>query len=220
MKKALLAGLVMATAVMPSAMANLVKMTDLAPSWEGGPFQANILAADGTTVEQTFQTFCLEKTEYVYLGATFEYTINDGAIAGGLEDPPMDPINYDRISWGTAWLYSQFRTDNTFADTDDKLKSLQTAIWYLEDEITDVGLGSYYYNLALAAANASGNEIALDSGGAFGVKVMNLTEYSDNMVRPENPLRQSMLTVPDAGGTLMLLGLGLASIGFYSRRRN
>jgi hypothetical protein len=42
MNKALLALLMTAVAV-PGAMANLVKMTDLDPTWAGGPFQAEIM---------------------------------------------------------------------------------------------------------------------------------------------------------------------------------
>jgi len=83
----------------------------------------------------TFESFCLEYTEYFSPGSTYNYTVANAAVAGaggavGGQDP---------VSLGTAWLYSQFangslsgfdygsgrKTSNNF---------LQLAFWFFEDE--------------------------------------------------------------------------------------
>jgi hypothetical protein len=67
----------------------------------GTPFTGNY--DPKAIVENGFETFCLEKNEYITIGGKYYYTVSDSAIRGGVGGPSPDPI-----SIGTAWLYSQF----------------------------------------------------------------------------------------------------------------
>ena len=223
MNKIILAGLVVGALGAQSAMAGLVKITDLPPTGNnGGPFQAQLRNdANTANVGSPFATFCLEKTEYLAYGLTFNYALNNGAVAGGLEVPADSTPGLDEISWGTAWLYDSFRNSASFATTDAQVVALQNAFCYLEDEIAsgDFADKTYYTLAANAAVAASIANVAQDAAGAFGVKVMNLTVYGTDGLEGYHPTRrQDLLYVPDGGTTLVLLGLGLSGLAFASRR--
>lgn len=171
----------------------------------------------------TFESFCLEYTEYFSPGSTYNYTIGNAAVAGaggavGGQDP---------VSVGTAWLYSQFangtlggfdygagrKTSNNF---------LQLAFWFFEDETPSIsGYGPSYGfgdgNAFLdAAVTHFGSEAAAKAAanGAYGVQVLNLTDKSGR-----NKQSQLYVSVPDAGSTLALLGLGIAGLAGLQRIR-
>jgi len=185
--------------------------------------------ADGTRMNAGFggaigfQTFCIEYNEYISLPGTYEATISDGAIAGGVGggvDPDGGgPLpSTDLISKGTAYLYSQFATGGlsddgyTYANGATRAASavrLQEAFWYLEDEIT--------LNAAQVAANTflqlafstfgSATEAKANSNGLFGVRVLNLGGNQDQLIM-----------VPDAGLTAVLLAFGLGGVALMRRR--
>lgn len=179
----------------------------------------------------SFQTFCLERSEFITLNGTqYNYTINDRAIFGGVNSPPPDPI-----SGATGYLYRTFRYGGVLPaplgsyDTGRLANAgvLQNAIWYLEGEMTAGEAGADAVTLATnAIAIAGGNDAAF-----YNVKVLNPYEdLNGNGIFDWNDLngddrwqsgegdipKQSMLTlIPLPTGA----GLALAGIGSLAIRR-
>jgi hypothetical protein len=88
------------------------------PFQTGGGGEFTLKAGDGLSVpgnyaavakdqyvNGTFQSFCLEKGEYIYPNSLNYVTMGDAARNGGIGGPSPDPI-----SLGTAYLYQQFAT--------------------------------------------------------------------------------------------------------------
>ena len=97
----------------------------------GGGFAATGTSGDLVALG-TFTTFCIEKNEYFHPGGTYNATLANGAVSGGVSGGNPDPV-----SMGTAWVYSQFRAGTLTVATPQLLSGqLQNAIWWLEGEIT------------------------------------------------------------------------------------
>ncbi len=169
----------------------------------GGEFT---LTASGS-LTGTFQTFCLERDEFLSSSATYNYVINSAAVDGGIGGPSPDPI-----SKGTAYLFYNFAKgilagyDYTGTTT---TQELQNAIWYLEQEITDPGTNQfltavYGQYVSLAGARA-------DANGLFGVAALNLSRAND-------PFAQDVLVVTPEPLTMILLGLGLVGLAGLRRK--
>ncbi len=156
-----------------------------------------------------FQTFCLELNESLSFGTLYDYPgLENAAVQGGLGGGSPD-----EISWGTAWLYSQFAAGSLAgydytpgASRSSSAGLLQQAIWWLEHEVS---LGNPGGNAFIAAAIAQfGSEDdarASAVAGAYGVHVI-------NPVNNQAADRQSVLVVvrvADGGLTLFLLGSGV-----------
>jgi hypothetical protein len=176
-----------------------------------------------------FETFCLEYNEYISLGSTYNFSIDVGAINGGVggaTDPDGNgPLpKMDKVSLGTAYLYTLFATGALSAhgydypDGDARARDaekLQKAIWYLEDERTlaQIGGSNSYVTLAtnqfgsLAAAKADNN--------FYNVQVINLWSDSGHLKQS-----QLIMTVPDGGITALTLGLALTMLAGLRRRSN
>jgi hypothetical protein len=172
---------------------------------EGGEFILD--PSDG----DAFNSFCIEKNEYVTPGGTYLYSVSDRT-----DNSP--PAGGDPISIGTAWLYRSFRdgslvgysATSTFNQT-----ALQDLFWYLEGEITGEQLryrsSLDYYSLALAAN--PGVDLFSDANGAFDVVVWNLTDLNGGRAQS-----QLAISTPEGGSTLALAGLGMAGMLFLRRR--
>src|SRR4030042_5544995 len=84
-----------------------------------------------------YQSFCMELSEYITYGPTYNAVVNDRAIQGSV-GPAGDPL-----SVGVAWLYNEFRLcvlagyDYTVPGRDVSAGMLQDAIWWLEGEAGD-----------------------------------------------------------------------------------
>ena len=133
-----------------------------------------------------FQTFCVEASEYVFPGLSYDVGISSKAIYGG-ESSHEDPI-----SKGTAWLYYNFAKGtlkgynyNMGSGRTNDAGQLQAAFWYLEEEkrpyswsIDDWWNPVKNKYLLLASQqfdDGSGLTIAMSNYSGSSVAVMNLT---------------------------------------------
>ena len=177
--------------------------------------------ADLTAVNPYFQTFCIEVAEEFTPGTVYNVTINDKALYNGGQFPAGDPITF-----GTAWLYSQFAAgtlsgyDYTYGNGRTvSAGDLQQAIWYLQGEVTSLvnggADGTAFYN---TAASALGGTINNAANGAYGVVALNLwvpNEDGSNGAAAQDQLMviPETSTVPEPSvvsfGLLLLLPLGM-----------
>ena len=187
----------------------------------------------------TFQTFCLEYNEEFQPGAVYDYNQNTGAVAGGAGADATDPhtgLPMDNISYGTAWLYSQFRAGtlaNYFnASRQMNAGDLQVAIWYLEGEVGSLIFngadGTAFFNAAIAGTGKTATTIFDDSNGAYGVIALNLFNGPASTPVTINGntynLNQDQLAiVPEpatvVAGALLLLPFGASAIRILRRNR-
>ncbi len=176
------------------------------------------------------ETFCLEYGEHFTPGGTYNYTISTFATAGS-----GGAVNgQDPISNGTAWLYSQFAAGtlsgyNYVGDRAGSNNALQLAFWFFEDETQviggtyssyGIGSGNIFLNAAVAHFGSLTNA-KIDSLGAFGVSVLNLTSQN-NTVQNQSQLyyagNSNIPSTPDGGTTAAMLGLSLMGLLGLKRR--
>lgn len=194
-----------------------------------------------------FQTFCIERSENVGDNTVYNFSIDAGAIRGGLGGG-----NPDIISNQTAWLYTNFRNGTlagyntwgvsiTEAMRESSAKALQHVLWYFENELGGAnqnqtnfsGLANLFVsnpnNLnageitqAQTWAQAAVNAVANGWTNA-NVRALNLWIDRNGNNRYDDgidTLAQSQLTIiplPTAGG---LACAGLFAMGFGFRRRS
>lgn len=176
----------------------------------GGAF--NVSVVGGAGLGESFQSFCLEKSEYIDFTSTFYVkSLTGSTTSAGTPDPLGDQA---------AWLFTQFKTNgNDFPNdpTDSRRTlaeentALQLAIWSLEGEGTTTNLlANSYINLANTAVTNGWK-----NNGS--VQVMNLF-YDANYTRHAQDQIYMVSSVPEPGTYgMMLLGMGL--IGTIIRRR-
>jgi hypothetical protein len=162
----------------------------------------------------------VEPTEYFVSGSTYNYTIASNVLGGGIEDVSRDIGPGDRLSVGTAWLYSQFATgtlggfDYSVAGRKNSNFLLQQAFWYLEDDkpagsVFSNAAISYFGSVSLAKANAS--------PGEYGVYALNLTSGINNDAHHQSQLYYH---VPEGGSSALMLGLALLGCAAIRRKKS
>jgi hypothetical protein len=183
--------------------------------WDPLPYYSGLTRNQGGQ-ENTFQTFCLEHSEYLYGNTTHAVVLNDRMVNGGV-GPQGDPL-----SVGTAWLYHEFQNgtlagydySNTGTGRHTSAQGLQNAIWFLEDEVGG-SLSTAYRNM-LEAQFGSVTNAKLDNNGRIPVAVMNL--YADGHAGDQNYLRQDGLVCTPLPAGALLGFLGLCAAGVKLRR--
>lgn len=148
----------------------------------------------------SFRTFCLELTEHVAIGGTYNYTLQKYADHGS--EPENDPLDVR-----SAWLYLHYR-DGTLDDLVDSFNygsnasanALQEAFWVIEDEPLNGFTSGAAQDLIDAAAIGSFGWSHL-----HGVRVMVLTDDKGRNY-------QDQLAVIPAPGAAFVGIVGLAAL--------
>jgi hypothetical protein len=179
----------------------------------------------------TFQTFCIEGSEYIYPNTTFNAAISDRAINGGL----LPSAGGDPLSVGSAYLYYLFLTGDwtgtgvSYDYTNRAVSAdlLQKAIWWLEGEENQTYNASNPYELLVVtkfvgAANAMADNYQ-NGIRQYPVQVLNLYLQNGSLAQdqligvPAVTDPAALPAVPEPA-TLLLMGFGSGFMGFGIKR--
>lgn len=172
----------------------------------------------------TFQTFCIERG--VPLSGNVVY---DAELSQNISTENRS------LTLAAAWLYMQFAkgtlakpgpqpadppvpypyTDYATRASVGGAGEVQNALWTLMGFTADA---SPYVAVANAAVTLLGLDPDAANDGYFPVAVLQLTLDGEDGSKINRQDILILTGVPDGGLTLSLLGMGLASLGFFSRR--
>jgi hypothetical protein len=197
------------------------------PPDQAGPYTVTILGVTSglrpISTGGSFETFCMGPQVDYYPGSTYNYEISDTVQPSGVVSSP----GYDYVTWGVAWLYSQYRAGAIGAGTQNNHlnDALQDAIWTLQGQslagVTFYPDSTAYQNFMDAAANAAAvANISSDqnnANGAFGVYALDMVS-GGTYAQPQ----LCMVPVPEPdtilAGALMLLPFGAGALRLVRRR--
>lgn len=181
----------------------------------------------------SWQTFCVERNEYVSPPGNYYGDLNTFATRGGAggNDGTEGPSGMasDTLDARTAYLYQNFRLGTLLtsysngAPRGDDAGALQNAIWYLEGELSSIsGKAVQFYNEAVEATELG---TLYDGGATDGhttwsglgrVRVLNLwgdvnrTQYQQDQL--------ALLPQVPVPGAVLLGVIGLSTIAWIRRR--
>jgi hypothetical protein len=191
----------------------------------GGEFQLFYKLNGGGSWIQTHNTFCVEKSEFIGTGTTYDvHSVIPEAVLGGLggQDTTVGGLTADTLSKETAWLFNEFVEGtllgyNYGAGRAASADILQEAIWIAEDEVADTGTNTYYNLVTVASVNKPSDA---DMNAALTmIRVINpIVKGTDGTVEADH--RQSLLhrIIPEPTTALVWAGLCLIGIGASGRR--
>jgi len=156
-----------------------------------------------------FVSFCLEGNEGLSFGSVYDAILNTATIKGGIGGGNPDPLGNS-----TAWLYNYY-LDNISSSNNTSAKDYQMAIWYLEEEISDLS------HLSASAQSLVTIALQHQQWDNTSIKVLNL--YAEGTYGTDSPVYNQdcivrVLAVP-VPGAIVIASFGTVLLGWIRRRK-
>lgn len=212
MMKKLLASILTTCLVLSASfvLATPVEVGDTVTFLPGvGPTGGGVFNIYNNDQDVTFQSFCLERDEYISIGGTYIVAaISNAAMNGGVNTDASDPL-----SGKTAWLFYNFTMGTLPGYDGSPLKQglLQNAIWMFEQELSAGNAGYDLANEFYVLANNYG----WADGYIGDVRVLNLVSLSLGGLK--GPAQDQLIVTPEPL-SLLLLGVGLLGVAGIRRK--
>jgi hypothetical protein len=179
----------------------------------GGEFNFNVISGGPVGINPTgytFYTFCVETTEHISYGGSYDVQISTAAMYNdGLPGSPSNPLDAR-----TAYLFTKYVNGGLGARSNTLADDFQKAVWYIENQSPGYGVNNYL----VAQANTAVAEYGEWYGKGLGnVRVLNMwiTGHAGDYAYRS----QDQLVIVPVPGAILLGGIGVSIVGWLRRRR-